>query len=57
MRIYFTCFNPCALNIGAFYSRQYRRWYVQLIPFFVCMVVVPQQAWSDRLDEELRGVD
>jgi hypothetical protein len=40
MRIYFRLFNICALNFGAFYSAKYRRWYVQLIPVVLCMVVV-----------------
>ncbi len=40
MRVYFRLFNFCALNFGAFYSTKYRRWYVQLIPAVLCMVVV-----------------
>ena len=40
MRIYFALFNIYAWNIGAFYSTKYRRWYIQLIPCILCMVVV-----------------
>lgn len=40
MRIYFTLFNFCAWNFGAFYSAKYRRLYVQLIPCLLCLVVV-----------------
>ena len=39
-RVYFTLFNFCAWNFGAFYSTKYRRLYVQLIPCILCMVVV-----------------
>jgi hypothetical protein len=42
MRVYFTLFNICAWNFGAFYSTKYGRWYIQLIPVVLCMVVVPR---------------
>ncbi len=51
MRIYFTLFNFCAWNFGAFYSTKYRRLYVQLIPCILCMVVVMR--WRGRRDGAL----
>ena len=39
-RIYLRIWNPAAINIGAFYSTKWSRWYVQIVPMLLCVVVV-----------------